>query len=321
MTQHTVAVHGRSTRVPRAGSTTTRIRFPLSERLAPYGYIAPFFVLFAVFGLFPLLFTFVIALYDWNPIGAKSFIGLDNFSRLVADPRFWNAAVNTLSIWALSTIPQLCIALLLSHLLNHARLRWANFFRMSLLLPYITSIAATTIVFAQLFDRDYGLFNYLLGLAGFDHIDFLTGRFTSHIMIAVMVAWRWFGYTTLLYLASLQAISRDVYEAASVDGADGWQQFWHITVPSLRPVIIFTVITSTIGGLQIFTEPLLLSPGGQFTCGAARQCQTLTLFLYEQAFGQFQFGYGAAVGVALFVIIVVVALINFLASTRVRGAQ
>ncbi len=310
-----------TTPAPRPPARPRPIRLGLGERVAPYGYVLPFFVLFFVFGLFPLLFTFVISLFNWNPIGTKTFIGTANFTRLVHDPRFWNATVNTLSIWLLSTVPQLVVALLLSHLLNHARLRFANFFRMSLLVPYITSVAATTVVFAQLFDRDYGLFNYLIGLFGFDHIDFMSSRIGSHVLIALMVAWRWFGYTTLLYLASLQAIPRDIYEAASVDGAGGWKQFSNITVPSLRPVIIFTIVTSTIGGLQIFTEPLLLSPGGQFTCGATRQCQTLTLFLYEQAFGQFKFGYGAAVGVALFAMIVIIALINFLLSTRLKGER
>src|SRR5690349_3743217 len=120
------------------------IRLGVGERFAPYGYILPFFVLFAVFGLFPLLFTFVISLFNWYPIGAKTFIGMANFTRLVHDPRFWNATINTLSIWLLSTVPQLLLALLLSPLLNHAKLRFANFYRMSLLVPYITSVAATT---------------------------------------------------------------------------------------------------------------------------------------------------------------------------------
>ncbi|QFU99962.1 Lactose transport system permease protein LacF [Luteimicrobium xylanilyticum] len=136
-----------------------------------------------------------------------------------------------------------------------------------------------------------------------------------------MVVWRWSGYTTLLYLAGLQAIPRELYEAASVDGAGGWRQFTSITIPSLRPVIIFTVITSTIGGLQIFTEPLLVNPTPPLTCGAARQCQTLTLYLYEQAFGDFKFGYGAAIGVALFAMVVLVAAINFALSTRLKGAR
>ncbi|MDQ2586916.1 ABC transporter permease [Saccharothrix yanglingensis] len=291
----------------------------LGERLSAYAYIAPFFVLFAVFGLFPFAFTFYVALFDWNPIGDQVFIGADNFTRMFADPRFWNAAGNTVSIWFLSTVPQLLLALVLAHVLNHARLRFALFFRMSMLVPYVTSVAATAIVFAQLFDRDYGLLNWLLGLVGVEPVDFVQSTWGSHLLIATMVVWRWFGYTTLLYLASLQSVPRAVFEAAAIDGAGPWQRFRHITVPSLRPVIIFTVVTSTIGGLQIFTEPLLIASGAPLTCGAVRQCQTLTLFLYEQGFGQFEFGYGSAIGVALFAMVVVIAAVNYLLSTRIKA--
>ncbi|MEV0235565.1 sugar ABC transporter permease [Nonomuraea sp. NPDC050786] len=306
-------------RVADAPPITTRVRQSVGERIAPYVYIAPFFLIFAVFGLVPLLFTFYVALFDWNPIGEHVFVGFDNFTRLFGDARFTNALWNTLSIWLLSTLPQLVLALGVAHLLNHARLRLAVFFRMSMLVPYITSVAATAIVFAQMFDRDYGLLNWLLGFAGIGPIDFKQTVWGSHLMIAVMVTWRWFGYTTLLYLASLQAIPRAIYEAAAVDGAGGWKQFRHISLPSLRPVIVFTIVTSTIGGLQIFTEPLLMSRST--TCGAIRQCQTLTLFLYEQAFGQFQFGYGAAIGVALFVLIILFAALNYVLSTRMRPGK
>ena len=298
-----------------APTTSTRPVETRWERIAPYGYVAPFYLLFAVFGLMPLLFTFYVSLFDWNPIGAHTFVGLENFRQLAGDPRFWNAFRNTFSIWLMSTVPQLLVALILAQVLNSARLRFANLFRMSMLLPYITSVAATTIVFSQLFDRDYGLLNWFIGLLGFDHVDFMSTALSSHILISVMVIWRWFGYNTLLYLASLQAVPRDLYEAAAVDGAGPVKQFRHITLPALRPVIVFTVITSTIGGLQVFTEPLLLG-GGLLTCGSARQCQTLSLFLFEQGFGSFKFGYGSAIGVALFVIIVVVAIINYLLSSR-----
>lgn len=291
------------------------------ERLAPYAYVAPFFLLFFIFGLFPLLFTFYVALFDWDPIGEHTYVGLANFTELVNDPRFWGALRNTFSIWVLSTVPQLLLALGVAHVLNHVRLRAAMLFRMSVLVPYITSVAATTIVFAQLFDRDYGMLNWLLGLLGFEHIDFTASVWGSHIMISTMVAWRWTGYNTLLYLATLQAVPRDLYEAAAVDGANSWKQFRHITIPALRPMIVFTVITSTIGGLQIFTEPLLANPIGGLTCGAARQCQTLSLFLYEQAFGRFHFGYGAAVAVALFVMVVIVSAINYLLVTRIRSER
>ncbi|MEW9530941.1 carbohydrate ABC transporter permease [Microbispora sp. NPDC049125] len=301
---------------PPAPVVTRRGR--LTEFVAPYAYIAPFFVLFAIFGLIPLLFTFYVALFDWNPIGEHVFVGLDNFARLFEDVRFWNAARNTVSIWALSTVPQLLVALVLAHLLNHVRLRFAVFFRMSMLVPYITSVAATAIVFAQMFDRDYGLLNWLLGLVGIGHIDFLQSVPGSHTLIAVMVTWRWFGYTTLLYLASLQAVPRTIYEAAAVDGAGGLRQFVHISIPALRPVIVFTIVTSTIYGLQIFTEPLLISQRAPNTCGPIRQCQTLTLFLFEQGFIQFKFGYAAAVGVALFVMVVAFAGLNYFLSTRIR---
>ncbi|MFB9237734.1 carbohydrate ABC transporter permease [Plantactinospora siamensis] len=298
-----------------------RIQQGVRERLAPYAYVAPFFVLFVIFGLFPLLFTFYVALFDWNPIGEHRYVGLANFAQLLHDPRFWGALRNTFSIWLLSTVPQLLLALGLAHLLNHPRLRAAGFFRMSVLVPYITSVAATTIVFAQLFDRDYGILNWLLQLLGFQHIDFTASVWSSHLMLAAMVAWRWTGYNTLLYLASLQAVPRELFEAAAADGAGGWQQFRHITIPMLRPIIVFTVVTSTIGGLQIFTEPLLVNPSAPLTCGAARQCQTLTLFLYEQGFGRFHFGYGAAIGVALFVMVVIIAAINYLLVTRIRSER
>jgi cellobiose transport system permease protein len=298
-----------------------RIQQGLGERLAPYAYVAPFFVLFLIFGLFPLLFTFYVALFDWDPIGERHYVGLANFAELVNDPRFWGAMRNTFSIWVLSTVPQLLLALGMAHVLNHVRLRAATFFRMSVLVPYITSVAATTIVIAQLFDRDYGMLNWFIGLLGFEHVDFTASVWGSHIMISVMIGWRWTGYNTLLYLASLQSVPRDLYEAAAADGANGWKQFRHITIPALRPIIVFTVVTSTIYGLQTFTEPLLANPVGGLTCGAARQCQTLTLFLYEQGFGRFHFGYGAAVGVALFVMVVIVAAINYLLVTRIRSER
>ncbi len=304
-----------------AAATATGKRIKPATRMdafAPYAYITPFFALFLVFGLFPTLFTFYVSLFSWNPIGEHTFIGFDNFVRLFGDDRFWNATRNTFSIWVLSTIPQLLLALFLAQLLNHARLRFANLFRMSRLVPYITSVVATTIVFASLFGRDYGLINAGLNLFGIPSIDFTANTLASHIMVSTMVLWRWFGYNTLIYLAALQAIPRDVYEAAAIDGASGWKQFFNITIPSLRPVIIFTVIVSTIGGLQIFTEPLLLS-SPSLTGGAGRQYQTITLFMYEQGFGNFEFGYGSAIGVALFVIIVGFSLLNFLISRRIKS--
>jgi cellobiose transport system permease protein len=154
----------------------------------------------------------------------------------------------------------------------NTQLRMRTFFRMTVLLPQVTSLVAVALIFTQLFNYRYGLINYLLGQVGIGNVDWEAGRYTSWIALSVMVTWRWTGYNALIYLAAMQGIPEELYEAAAVDGASGWQQFIHVTIPSLRPTIIFTVIISTIGGLQLFTEPYLFQPLKQVgTGGADRQ--------------------------------------------------
>src|SRR5262249_6848444 len=155
-------------------------------------------------------------------------------------------------IWFLSTVPQLCFALVLAHVLN-TKLRARTFFRMGILLPQVTSLVAVGLIFAQLFSHDYGLVNYVLGGFGIHKINWESGQISSWIAIATMVTWRWAGYNALIYLAAMQGIPEELYEAAAVDGAHRWRQFRHVTIPMLRPTIIFTVIVSTIGGMQLFT--------------------------------------------------------------------
>lgn len=285
---------------------------------SPYLYVAPFFLLFLAFGLFPLGYTLVVSLNDWNLIGsdAHHYVGLANYRRLLDDADFWNALVNTFSIWMLSTVPQLLLALGLAQVLN-ARLRFTTLFRMGVLIPNVASLVAVAVIFAQLFGRDFGLVNWTLDLVGVAPIDWQAGRASSHFAIAVMVIWRWTGYNALVYLAAMQAIPRDIYEAASIDGANAWQAFRRITIPALRPVIIFTVVVSTIYGMQLFVEPLLFDPTpGSVTGGSDRQFQTLTVYLYEQGFREFDFGYAATIGWVLFLVIMVVAAVNYALTRR-----
>ena len=292
--------------------------------ISPYLYIAPFFFLFGVFGLFPLGYTAYISMTDRRLLGSTThFIGLDNYSALIHDSYFWNAVENTLGIWIISTVPQLLIALGLATLLN-TKLRARTVFRMSVVLPQVTSLVAVALIFTQLFSRDYGLVNYVLGLFGMNPVDWEAGRLSSWIALSVMVTWRWAGYNALIYLAAMQGIPDELYEAAAIDGAGTWKQFIHVTVPQLRPTIIFTVIVSTIGGLQLFTEPYLFQPLKQVgTGGSDRQYQTVVMYLYEKAFGstQFNFGYAAAIGWALFLLIAVVGLLNFVLVKRIRSAE
>ena len=295
------------------------VRRPKRRSLVPYLYIAPFFVIFGVFGLFPLVYTAFISLWEWNPIGEKSFIGIENYTTLFADPRFWNAAKNTLVIWVLSTVPQLVIAIVLAGVLNHALLRFKTAFRMAVLVPNITSVIAVGVIFTQLFGRDYGMINWMIEAFGGEGIDWQAGTLSSQVAVSTMVMWRWTGYNALIYLAAMQSIPSSLYEAAAIDGASPIRRFFSITIPQLRPTIIFTVIISTIGGLQVFAEPLIFGGQGGVTGGSSRQFQTLALFLYEQGFRNFQFGYGSAVAWALFVIIAILTVINLKLSSRIAS--
>jgi cellobiose transport system permease protein len=313
---------------PPGGSPPARVpawrrwRAWLDHKASPYAYISPFFLIFFAFGLFPLLYTAFVSLTNRNLLDPHAqFVGLHNYALLLHDSYFWNALVNTLGIWVFSTVPQLTLALVLAHLLN-TKLHARTFFRMSVVLPQVTSLVAVALIFTQLFGRDYGLVNYVLHVFGIHRIDWEAGRLTSWIALSVMVMWRWTGYNALIYLAAMQAIPVDLYEAAALDGANGRQQLRHITIPMLRPTIIFTVIVSTIGGLQLFTEPFLFESGHTgATGGSARQFQTLAMYLYEKAFGsgQFKFGYASAIAWSLFLLIVVVSLINFALARRIRG--
>jgi len=283
-------------------------------KFAPYLFIAPFFVLFAIFGAFPLVYTGWVSLHDWHLIGDHTFVGLANYTALFADPDFWNALKNTVGIFVLATVPQLVMALSVGNLLNR-KIRARTFFRMGVLIPNVTSVAAVGIVFGQLFARDVGLVNYVITLFGLDAVDWQANTWSSWIAIATMVDWRWTGYNTLILLGAMQAIPKDLYEAAELDGASPWQQFWRVTVPLLRPTLVFTVIISTIGGLQLFTEPVIFG-NGRMLGGSLGQFQTVAMYMYETAFQRFQYGYGAAIAWSLFGLIVVFSMINLLIVRR-----
>jgi cellobiose transport system permease protein len=197
------------------------------------------------------------------------------------------------------------------------RLQAQTFWRMSALLPNVTGVVAVAVIFGQLFGRDYGLVNWVLGLFGAGKIDWQAGTATSHIAIATMVIWRWTGYNALIYLAAMQAVPKDLYDSAELDGASRFQQLVRITVPAIRPTIIFTVIVSTIGGMQLLAEPLLFG-NGTLSGGSDRQFQTLALYLYEVGFQRFDFGYASASAWVMFAVIVVAAAANYALTSRLR---
>jgi cellobiose transport system permease protein len=283
-----------------------------------YLFTAPFFIMFLVFGLLPIVFSVVLAFFDVDVLsGMYNPVGLDNFTELFADGRFWNALVNTFDIWFLSTIPMLILSIGLAAVLHSPYLRGSTFWRTILLVPNITSVLAIAIVFGQLFGRDFGMVNMVIGALGFEHVDFVQGTTSSHIAIATMIVWRWTGYNALIFLAAMLAVPNELYESASLDGAGKWKQFLYVTLPSLRNTITFVLIVGTIGGLQVFAEPLIL--GGSYNGGDSGQFSTLTLFLFEQAFVAYRWGYAAAIGISITLIVMIVSAINFFITRRISG--
>ena len=301
-----------------AGRRTLRQRLSWWDvKLSPYLYISPFFILFLVVGLFPLIYTGYVSAHEWSLIGGKGeFVGLENFRTVFEDRYFWRALRNTVSIFVLSSVPQVVIALVLAGLLD-TQLRGRTFWRMGILVPFVVAPAAVTLIFGNLFGDRYGLVNDALGLIGIDAIRWHVDTLASHIAIASMVNWRWTGYNALILLAAMQAVPRDLYESAALDGAGRIRQFLSVTIPMIRPTIIFVIITSTIGGLQIFTEPRLFDNVG--LGGSDRQWQTVTLYLWELGWRVRNLGMASAVAWLLFLFIVLFALVNLLLTRRLGG--
>ncbi|MEN8650259.1 sugar ABC transporter permease [Streptomyces sp. 21So2-11] len=297
-------------------------RYRWDIKYSPYALVAPFFVFFAAFGVFPLLYTGWTSLHRVSLASPNDmeWVGLGNFTRLLEDEFFWNALRNTFTIGIISTVPQLLMALGIAHLLNY-RLRASGFFRVAILTPYATSVAAATLVFVLLFGRDYGMINWALDAVGFSKIDWQSGTLSSQIAVSSIVIWRWTGYNALIYLAAMQAVPNDLYESAALDGATRWQQFIHVTIPSLRPTILFTVVVSTIGATQLFGEPLLFGGAGGQKGGASHQFQTLGLYLYEQGWFNFHLGRASAIAWAMFLLLIIIAAVNLLIVRRLRKSQ
>ncbi|OWQ90123.1 cytochrome C biogenesis protein [Roseateles terrae] len=285
----------------------------LSPRYAPYALLAPFLILFVVFGLFPLLFSLYLSFHSWEPtsgLGAMHWVGLDNFRFALADAWFWKSLGNTAWLAVASGVPQHLVAIPLATFLHIAFRRSRNAVVGAYFLPYITSSVAIAILFSSLFSTDYGLVNLAIAhlrewplvgaLMPAQAVDWLNDPDSLKPAIATLVFWRYVGFNVVLYLAALQTIPPDLYEAATMDGAGRFQQFFHITLPSLRPMIFFGVTLSIIGGLQLFEEPFILTGGKG---GSDQAGMTAAVYLYRNAFDFNDFGAASAMSWLLFLIV------------------
>lgn len=282
----------------------------LSPRWTPYVLISPFIGLFFVFGLFPLLFSLVLAFQTWEPtagLGAMQFVGLGNFVFALSDAWFWKSLYNTGWLALASGVPQHLVAIPLAVFIHTSFSRGRDGVIGAYFLPYITSTVAIAILFSSLFSTDYGVINAALGaMFGAEPIDWLGQPENIKPAIATLVFWRFVGFNVVLYLAALQTIPKDLYEAATMDGAGRFQQFFFITLPGIKPMIYFGVTLSIIGGLQLFEEPFILTGGRG---GSDQAGMTTAMYLYRMAFDFNDFGAASAMSWLLFVL---VALLTWL---------
>jgi ABC-type sugar transport system permease subunit len=284
------------------------------HKFTPYVFISPFYILFGFFFLGPTIFAFVLSLYNWTAITEPRYLGLQNYDRLLTDPLFWQAVQNTL-IYAGASIFIVCpLALFIAMALNSQLLWFKPFWRAVYFAPIVTSSVAITLTFLTLYNRDFGLINALLIQMGLDPVNWLGDRTTVKLAVIGVIIWRWTGLTSIYFLAGLQSISKELYEAAQLDGADSLRQFWYITLPQLRPVMLFVGIIVTIGAMQIFDEPQILTGGGP-----ANASLSVVQYLFTRGIGQVRFGYASAIGVILFAAIFVLSLLQLRAGRGFRS--
>ena len=280
----------------------------LQRSAAPYAFIAPFFVFFAVFGLYPILYSLYLSFFKGFGFEEKTFFGLGNYAYMLGDPRYIEAVLNT-TYYALGSVFILSpLALVLALAFNSRLLLFKSFFKVAFFFPVISSAVVVAVVFLRVFDTDYGLLNTFLGWFGVEPVGWLSDPEMVMPSMILMGIWTYLGINSLYWLAGLSSISRDLYDAAHVDGASRWETFWYVTVPLLRPVTLFVVIQAIVGSYNLFAQPLLFFPGPPG--GPADSALTITLYLYVQGFQYFNVGYASAIAYSMFVLLLVLSLLN-----------
>lgn len=277
------------------------------EAITAYLFILPTFIGFLVFTLGPMVFSAGLSLFDWDVVSPARFVGLANFHFLLGDNRFLigfrNTATFVVFVVALNTIVSLALAVALQTRMPGG-LRYL--FRTAFFIPVVTSTASISIILGFLFHKELGVINYYLGQLGIPPVPWLTS--TSWAMIAVVLAtvWKTFGFDLILFVAALNNVPKEFYEASEIDGANAWQRFWRITLPMISPTIFFATVIGIISHFQVFDQAYIMTRGGP---GDATR--TVVMTIYEDAFGSLRMGYGSAVAMALFALILLLTLIQF----------
>jgi multiple sugar transport system permease protein/lactose/L-arabinose transport system permease protein len=302
---------------------------PTLPRVA-YLFIAPFFLLFSVFLAFPVFYTLYLSFFEYQGVGQGSllwidlgpvyveipriaqlsFIGLGNYARLLGNDLFWQSMFNTSYILVIQVPLMIGLALALAIALNASFMRFKGVFRTAIALPVSANLVAYSTVFLLLFNEQLGFLNYVLAGVGVGPVPWLTNGFWARNTIIAAVTWRWTGYNMIILLAGLQTIPQQLYEAAEIDGANRWEKFRYVTLPQLKPVLLFVVVLSTIGTFKLFAEPYVITGGGP-----TNSTITIVQYIYRQAFVNFSLGYASA----LTVVFVAVVSVFSIAQIKIGG--
>lgn len=270
-----------------------------------YLFVAPFYINFLVFGLFPMVYSFYLSFHKWTGFGPMSFIGVDNYTGVLRDERFLTSMKNLIYLWLGHIFIMLALALLLAVILNSKLIKGREIYRAIFYLPNVGAAAAMALVFGLIFDTNTGILNLVLNRVGLPSVPWLSSPDWSKPSLILFNIWGSTGWYMVILLAGLQSIDPLLYEAAEVDGANGWRKLLHITVPSLRGILFFCFTIETIGSFGVFTAPYVLTKGGPLN-------STLTpaLYLYQSAFQYNKMGYASAISFVLFACVVVVSLVQ-----------
>lgn len=305
----TISVPSRPRLLRKAREMSLEQRIFWQDTLWAYLFLIPPIVLLGIFVFYPAIRSFILSLYDWNMISpVKTFVGLKNYWKLLHSPLFWKAFWNT-CYYVFGSVPvTAALALALAVILN-SKIKGKTLFRAAFFFSYITPTVAAAMIFRWIFNSQYGLANYLLGVVGLPPVKWLMDPKFSMPVVIFFAIWKFVGYQMLLFLAGLQNISQEVYEAAEVDGASAWQRFWYVTFPLISPYTFFVVLTSMMFAFRVFDEVYVMFPGGRG--GPLNAAMTTMVFVYNEAFEKWHMGYASAAALCLFVVIILLTAVQW----------
>jgi multiple sugar transport system permease protein len=288
-----------------------KLRIPSEANNAAWFFLAPSLILIGIFFFLPVAASLLLSVTDFDiygiaAVGNTRFVGLHNYSRLLSTPDFWNALKNTFYFAFVGGPLTIAVALAAALLISSKLVRFKGLFRTIYFTPFVTTLVAVAIVWKYLYHTRYGLFNYALAAIGVSPIDWLGDPHWAMPAIILMAVWKSFGYNMLIFIAGLQAIPDELYDAAEIDGASTTRQFFSITLPMLTPTLVFISVITMIGYFQLFAEPYVMTQGGPL-----RSTTSVVLLMYEEGFRWWRMGYAAAIAFVLFIVILIATLLQF----------